>query len=78
VGEGQDHGDLEDTLETETEKPQVWRPGIDQLAEGEELEYDPRAYILYHSLTGEWPCLTFDFLKDNLGDGRTTVSIFGR
>lgn len=53
---------------------QVWRPGIDQLAEGEELEYDPRAYIMYHSLRDEWPCLSFDFLKDNLGEGRLRVS----
>eukprot|EP01035_Chromulina_nebulosa_P018759 gene18759-24526_t len=49
---------------------QVWRPGIDQLAEGEELEHDPSAYIMYHSLKSEWPCLSFDILKDNLGEGR--------
>ena len=49
---------------------QVWRPGIDQLPEGEELEYDPSAYIMYHSLRTEWPCLSFDILRDNLGDVR--------
>eukprot|EP01041_Mallomonas_annulata_P004460 gene4459-8883_t len=51
-------------------QPQVWRPGVDGLEEGETLEYDPSAYIMYHALNMEWPCLSFDFIKDNLGDGR--------
>jgi ribosome assembly protein RRB1 len=67
----------------------VFRPGIDTLAPGEELEYDPRlnnltylhpvassahslcsAYIMYHSLRTEWPCLSFDVLRDAGGDNR--------
>lgn len=49
---------------------QVWRPGVDRLEEGEELEYDPSAYVMYHSLRTEWPCLSFDVLRDNLGENR--------
>lgn len=52
---------------------QVWRPGIDQIAEGEALEYDPSAYVMYHSLQTEWPCLSFDILKDDLGESRQRV-----
>jgi ribosome assembly protein RRB1 len=53
---------------------QVWRPGVDKIPEGEELEYDPSAYIMYHSMRTEWPCLSFDFIKDSLGDNRLRVS----
>lgn len=72
---------LEDDEEVNTESKapkQVWRPGIDKLAEGEELEYDPSAYVMYHSLRTEWPCLSFDFLKDNLGDNRQRVIVLLR
>ena len=51
----------------------VWRPGVDQIAEGEVLDYDPRAYIMYHALSTEWPCLSFDIIKDSLGDSRQRV-----
>ena len=60
--------------QTTTGIKQVWRPGIDVLPDGEDLEYDPSAYIMYHSLQTEWPCLSFDFIKDNLGDIRHRVS----
>lgn len=75
------HGDGMQTSEPAAEAveepasaKQVWRPGIDQLPEGEELEYDPSAYIMYHSMRTEWPCLSFDVIRDTLGDNRLRVS----
>jgi ribosome assembly protein RRB1 len=56
------------------EEVRVWRPNVDELQEGETLDYDPSAYIMYHALRPEWPCLSFDFIRDNLGDGRVRVS----
>lgn len=49
----------------------VWRAGVDELTEGEELEYDSTAYHMYHSLRPEWPCLSFDVIRDSLGTNRS-------
>lgn len=59
-----------------TVKKEAWRPGIDKLENGEQLEYDPRAYTMYHSFQTEWPCLSFDILNDTLGDNRQRVRHF--
>jgi len=52
-------------------EPRVYRPGIDKLAEGEQLEYDSSTYLMYHKLNVEWPCLSFDILQDKLGECRS-------
>lgn len=44
--------------------PSVWRPGYDPLEEDETLQYDPTAYDCMHTFTLEWPCLSFDVLRD--------------
>jgi len=69
--EDEDEEDEKEEDEEVQQNKQVWRPGIDKLEDGETLEYDPSAYIMYHSMTAEWPCLSFDFMKDSLGDGRS-------
>ncbi|KXZ51975.1 hypothetical protein GPECTOR_11g97 [Gonium pectorale] len=50
----------------------VWRPGIDPVDEDEELEYDPTAYDCLHRFEVDWPCLSFDILKDDLGGPRSS------
>ncbi|KAG2437786.1 hypothetical protein HXX76_005406 [Chlamydomonas incerta] len=58
--------------EPSTSTAKVWRPGIDEVAEDEELEYDPTAYDCLHRFQVDWPCLSFDILKDDLGGPRST------
>lgn len=36
----------------------------------ENMEYDPSAYDMLHEFRLGWPCLSFDILKDDLGDER--------
>ena len=45
------------------------RPGL-TLGEGEILEPDESVYIMRHSTGVDWPCLSFDILRDSLGEER--------
>ena len=51
-------------------RPEVWRPGVDGMDEDEELEYDPTVYDCLHAWSLEWPCLSFDVVRDELGEDR--------
>lgn len=62
---------LEEDEENNPQPNQIWRPGVDELPEGEELEFDPSAYVMYHTLRTEWPCLSFDVMRDSMGDARS-------
>jgi len=42
------------------------------MGEDEELSYDPTAYDCLHALQLDWPCLSFDLIKDDLGAPRST------
>ena len=53
------------------QRAQVWRPGVDGMDEDEELEYDPSVYDCLHAWQLDWPCLSFDVVRDELGDDRT-------
>lgn len=51
---------------------QSWNPLTGEaLAAGQELEMDPSAYKMHHGLAPEWPSLSFDFLRDDMGESRT-------
>ena len=49
---------------------QTFIPGRDKLAAGESLSPDISAYEMLHTLSTTWPCLSFDFIRDSLGDNR--------
>eukprot|EP00002_Diphylleia_rotans_P026183 TRINITY_DN520_c0_g1_i2.p1 TRINITY_DN520_c0_g1~~TRINITY_DN520_c0_g1_i2.p1 ORF type:complete len:490 (-),score=126.08 TRINITY_DN520_c0_g1_i2:297-1766(-) len=66
---------FEEEEEEEEGPKQVYVPGVTPLEEGEKLEYDSRAYDLYHSLQVEWPCLSFDIIRDNLGNLRNSFPV---
>lgn len=60
-------------IEESEEKPadsEVFIPGRHVLGQDEILEPDDSVYILRHSMKVAWPCLSFDVLRDNLGDER--------
>lgn len=50
-------------------KPKVYLPGK-EVSEGEELVYDQSAYLMYHQAQSGAPCLSFDVIKDDLGESR--------
>lgn len=62
--------------------PDTYIPGHYKLSKDEILEPDHSVYVALHSMTVSWPCLSFDTLRDNLGDGRgrfpeTTYAVAG-
>ncbi|KAK6849055.1 RRB1-involved in the regulation of ribosome biosynthesis [Apiospora arundinis] len=44
--------------------------GRNKLEEGQHLAPDLGTYELLHNLSTPWPCLSFDIVRDGLGDGR--------
>lgn len=51
-------------------KEQTFIPGRSVLQPGQTLTPDPSTYEMLHGLSAEWPCLSFDIVRDNLADNR--------
>ena len=45
-------------------------PGRHKLEKGQFLSPDASAYDMLHTLSTTWPCLTFDFIRDSMGENR--------
>ncbi|KAG8920185.1 ribosome biosynthesis protein rrb1 [Tulasnella sp. 417] len=48
----------------------VYIPGVNKLENDEVLEADQSVYEMLHHMNVTWPCLSFDVLRDGLGDER--------
>lgn len=49
---------------------ETFMPGRSKLSAGESLAPDLSAYETLHTLSAQWPCLSCDIVRDNLGDDR--------
>ncbi|KDQ63336.1 hypothetical protein JAAARDRAFT_29356 [Jaapia argillacea MUCL 33604] len=74
---GEDGMDVDEEVlpaieDTEDQPPakDVYLPGTHVLGKDEILEADDSVYEMRHSMNVNWPCLSFDILRDSLGDQR--------
>ncbi len=49
---------------------QTFIPGRSALQPGQSLTPDTSTYEMLHTFSMSWPCLSFDIVRDNLGDNR--------
>ncbi|RMD43822.1 hypothetical protein DV735_g1326, partial [Chaetothyriales sp. CBS 134920] len=49
---------------------QIFIPGRSVLQPGQTLSPDPSTYEMLHVMSTTWPCLSFDIVRDNLGQDR--------
>ncbi|KAH9913338.1 glutamate-rich WD repeat containing [Epithele typhae] len=76
-GKAEDGMDVDDEVmppieesEEQPPAPDAFIPGVHHLGKDEILEPDESVYIMRHNMSVNWPCLSFDILRDNLGDQR--------
>lgn len=64
-----------DEISTNRDEPkEVYLPGK-PLAEGEELVCDQSTYVMLHQAQTGAPCLSFDVIRDHLGESRETFPL---
>lgn len=80
--EDADGEDEEEEIESADDEPSSARrtyipnAGDNDMVEGEELEYDESAYVMYHKAECGFPCLSFDIIQDDLGSGEARANAY--
>ncbi|KAI4137501.1 MAG: hypothetical protein L6R39_007252, partial [Caloplaca ligustica] len=69
-GRPDEERELEEKRDAMDVDKKTFIPGRDKLAAGESLSPDTSTYEMLHNLTTTWPCLSFDIVRDQLGDNR--------
>ncbi|WFD42336.1 Ribosome assembly protein rrb1 [Malassezia psittaci] len=71
-GEMEIEEEEDDEEEEEENEPvtEAYVPKAKELREGQTLVPDQSAYHMLHRMNVAWPCLSFDFLRDHLGNQR--------
>lgn len=76
-GDGKELSDEDESKDGESRavSPQPYLPHIHgkELGQDEELVADPTAYKMLHTLALTWPALSFDVLRDDLGEQRSRM-----
>lgn len=57
-------------IDSNNNNNQTFIPGRSILQPGMTLSPDPSTYEMLHTFSTTWPCLSFDLVRDNLGDDR--------
>merc|ERR1719387_452895 len=70
--EEEESEDDEEDEEMGNQRKQIWRPGVDDIEEGEQLDVEMSCYDMLHRAQVDWPCLSFDIMPDSLGMQRST------
>jgi ribosome assembly protein RRB1 len=66
---GEEEEDGEDPSAS-AQQEEIFIAGKHTLEKDEVLEADQSVYEMLHRMNVTWPCLSFDVLRDRLGDGR--------
>ena len=61
--------EISDAMDVDSSE-QIFIPGRSTLEPGQSLSPDTTTYEMLHTFSATWPCLSFDLVRDNLGDDR--------